>query len=77
MLPKKMFPSPRIISALDTILSGNGRALLTSKGTVSHRQAVEKAEHEFEIYRAKQMRELESDFDRMLKSLEQKGEVQE
>ena len=31
----------------------------------------QKAEHEFEIYRAKQMRELESDFDRMLKSLEQ------
>ena len=59
------------ISALDTVLSGNGRALLTGKGTVSHRQAVEKAEHEFEIYRAKQMRELESDFDRMLKSLEQ------
>lgn len=59
------------ISALDTVLSGNGRALLSGKGPVSHRQAVEKAEHEFEIYRAKQMRELESDFDRMLKSLEQ------
>ena len=59
------------ISALDTVLSGNGRALLSGKGSVSHRQAVEKAEHEFEIYRAKQMRELESDFDRMLKSLEQ------
>ena len=59
------------ISALDTVLSGNGRALLSGKGSVSHRKAVEKAEHEFEIYRAKQMRELESDFDRMLKSLEQ------
>ena len=59
------------ISALDTVLSGNGRALLSGKGSVSHRQAVEKAEHEFEIYRAKQMHELESDFDRMLKSLEQ------
>ena len=59
------------ISALDTVLSGNGRALLSGKGSVSHRQAVEKAEHEFEIYRAKQIHELESDFDRMLKSLEQ------
>lgn len=58
------------ISALDTILSGNGRALLSGKGTVSHRQAVEKAEHEFELYRAKEMRELESDFDRMLKEIE-------
>ena len=76
-LEEKTLTMTAWISALDTILSGNGRALLTSKGTVSHRQAVEKAEHEFEIYRAKQMRELESDFDRMLKSLEQKGEVQE
>ena len=76
-LEEKTMTMTAWISALDTILSGNGRALLTGKGTVSHRQAVEKAEHEFEIYRAKQMRELESDFDRMLKSLEQKGEVQE
>ena len=76
-LEEKTMTMTAWISALDTILSGNGRALLTSKGTVSHRQAVEKAEHEFEIYRAKQMRELESDFDRMLKSLVQNGEVQE
>lgn len=74
-LEEKTMTMTAWISALDTILSGNGRALLTGKGTVSHRQAVEKAEHEFEIYRAKQMRELESDFDRMLKSLEQNGEV--
>ena len=76
-LEEKTMTMTAWISALDTILSGNGRALLTGKGTVAHRQAVEKAEHEFEIYRAKQMRELESDFDRMLKSLEQNGEVQE
>ena len=69
-LEEKTMTMDAWISALDTVLSGNGRALLTGKGTVSHRQAVEKAEHEFEIYRAKQMRELESDFDRMLKSLE-------
>lgn len=74
-LEEKTMTMAAWISALDTILSGNGRALLTGKGTVSHRQAVEKAEHEFEIYRAKLMRELESDFDRMLKSLEQNGEV--
>ena len=30
------------IASLDTILAGNGRTLLTGKGTVSHRQAVEK-----------------------------------
>ena len=59
------------IAALDTILTGNGRSLLIGTGAVSHRQAVEKAEHEFEIYRAKEMRELESDFDRMLKEIEE------
>ena len=59
------------IAALDTILTGNGRSLLIGTGSVSHRQAVEKAEHEFEIYRAKEMRELESDFDRMLKEIEE------
>ena len=58
------------IAALDTILTGNGRSLLAGTGSVSHRQAVEKAEHEFERYRAKEMRELESDFDRMLKKIE-------
>ena len=74
-LEEKTMTMAAWISALDTILTGNGRALLSGKGTISHRQAVEKAEREFEIYRAKQMQELESDFDRMLKSLEQnKGE---
>ena len=75
-LEEKTMTMAAWISSLDTILSGNGRELLTGKGTVSHRQAVEKAEHEFEIYRAKQMQELESDFDRMLKSLERNGEAQ-
>ncbi len=58
------------IDALDRILSGNVRLLLTGKGSVTHREAVEKAEHEFEIYRAKEMKELESDFDRMIKEIE-------
>lgn len=58
------------IAALDAILSGNGRTLLIGKGSVTHHQAVEKAEREFEIYRAKKMQELESDFDRMLKEIE-------
>lgn len=61
------------IGALDRILSGNGRELLSDKGSITHRQAVEKAEHEFEIYRAKEMRELESDFDRMIKTIEKNG----
>lgn len=58
------------ILALDRVLSGNGRELLQGRGTVSHQQAIAKAEQEFARYRAKEMKELESDFDRMVRQLE-------
>ena len=33
------------------------------KGNISHKQAIEKAEKEFEIYRKREMLSYESDFD--------------
>jgi hypothetical protein len=57
------------IAELDRQLLGNRRELLSGKGNVSHKQAIEKAENEFEIYRAREMRQLESDFDRAVKEL--------
>lgn len=57
------------VEELDRQLSGNRRALLSGKGQVSHRQAIEKAEKEFDLYRAKEMEQLESDFDRAVKGL--------
>ena len=39
------------------------------KGYVSHQQAIEKAEKEFEIYRKREMDMLESDFDKEMKKL--------
>jgi hypothetical protein len=60
------------ISELDRQLLGNRRELLTSKGKISHKQAIEKAEKEFEIYRAHEMQQLESDFDLAVKQLKQK-----
>ena len=65
------------ISELDRQLTANRRELLTGKGSVSHKQAVEKAEKEFETYRAREMKKLESDFDRAVKQLvktDDKGE---
>jgi len=59
------------VSELDRQLSGNRRELLKGKGKVSHNQAVKKAEKEFEIYRAREMKQLESDFDRAVKQLTQ------
>ena len=58
------------IDELDREIANTRRALLEGKGLVSHRQAIEKAEREFEAYRAREMRELESDFDRAVKQLE-------
>jgi hypothetical protein len=55
------------IAELDRQLLGNRRELLTGKGSVSHKQAVKKAEREFEIYRAREMKQLESDFDRAVR----------
>lgn len=60
------------INELDRQLLGNRRELLTDKGKVSHKQAIEKAEKEFEIYRQREMRELESDFDKAIKQITDK-----
>ena len=57
------------IDELDHQLSSNRRELLTGKGSVSHKAAMEKAEKEFKIYRDNEMRQLESDFDKALKKL--------
>lgn len=57
------------ISALDNQIIANRRKLLEGKGNISHKQAIEKAEKEFEIYREREMKQLESDFDKMIKQL--------
>ena len=54
---------------LDKQLSVLNKDVLVGSGKVSHKQAVEKAEKEFEIYRAREMKQLESDFDRAVKRL--------
>ena len=60
------------IEELDRQLLGSRRELLTGKGKVSHKQAVEKAEKEFEIYRQRELASLESDFDKAIKKITQK-----
>lgn len=57
------------VSELDRQLQSNRRELLIGKGRVSHREAIEKAEREYDIYRTREMRTLESDFDRAIKQL--------
>jgi hypothetical protein len=62
---------------LDQQLKTLNRDILTDKGKISHQQAVEKAEKEFEIYRAKEMQQLESDFDRAVKALTENNQHNE
>lgn len=57
------------IGELDRQLAANRRELLEGKGSISHKQAIVKAEKEFDIYRAREMKQLESDFDRAVKQL--------
>ena len=57
------------IQALDRQIINLQRKLLEGKGSISHKQAIEKAEHEFAIHRKREMEQLESDFDKMIKNL--------
>ena len=57
------------IAALDDHIMRLRKNILQGNGTVSHQEAIEKAEQEFEIYREREMRLLESDFDKAVKRL--------
>lgn len=58
------------IMALDDQILRLRKNILIDNGSVTHQQAIEKAEHEFEIYREREMRLLESDFDKAVKQLQ-------
>lgn len=57
------------VSELDNHILLNRRKLLEGNGKISHEEAIDKAEKEFNIYREREMKELISDFDLMMKSL--------
>ena len=61
------------IAALDNQIISLQRKLLEGKGSVSHQETIEKAEREFNIYRQREMAQLESDFDKMVKRLPRRG----
>lgn len=58
---------------LDGILTSTGENLLTGNGTVSHLQAMEKAQTEYKKYKAKTLSSVEKDYLESIKLLEQKG----
>lgn len=60
------------IRELDNQIKLNRRKVLEGNGKISHEQAIEKAEKEFNIYREREMKMLESDFDKMIKAISNK-----
>lgn len=65
------------IKALDDQIMRLRKNILEGTGTISHQEAIEKAEREFEIYREREMRMLESDFDKAVKRLMNKADEAE
>ena len=55
------------VAALDDQIKGVRAKLLIGKGQVTHEEALAKAEQEFNAYRARELRQLESDFDKAMK----------
>lgn len=54
---------------LDNQILALRREVLQGAGRISHKEAIKKAEKEFEIYRVREMKQLESDFDRAVKGI--------
>jgi hypothetical protein len=69
-LEQKPMSMPEWIAALDNQILNLKQKILIGNGEISHRQALEKAEKEFDLYRAREMKQLESDFDRAVKEIE-------
>ena len=61
------------VAELDNQILLNRRKILEGNGKISHEEAIKKAEKEFQIYREREMKELQSDFDLLMKSLSDKG----
>lgn len=59
------------VDAVNMFLQSNRQTVLESKGKISHEQAIEKAHHEYEIFRVIQDREYISEFDRQTKRIEE------
>ena len=63
------------IDTTDDLLKFRRKKVLNNAGSISHEEAIKKAEKEFALYREREMRELQSDFDLMMKSLPNSNEA--
>ena len=61
------------VQQLDAILSSGGRKLLEGAGTVSHKQALEKARAEYRKFQEKTLSPVEEEYFKTLKKLEKEA----
>ena len=61
------------VAALDDQIKGVRATVLVGKGHVTHEEAMDKAEEEFNACRARELRQLESDFDKAMKKFLKAG----
>ena len=61
------------INALDNQIVAHQRKILEGKGAISHEQAMQKAEKEYELFRQKELANLKSDFDLFLEDIKKIG----
>ena len=66
---KKMYMSD-YVEQLDKILSTTGKEILTNAGTISHKQAIEKAQSEYKKFIAKNLSPVEKEYLNAIKMLE-------
>ena len=57
------------IEELNNHIILNRKKILEGNGKITHQEAMKKAEKEFNIYREREMKQLQSDFDLLMKSL--------
>ncbi len=57
------------IEELDNQILFNRKKILEGNGNISHEEAIKKAEQEFKIYREREMKQLQSDFDLLMEKL--------
>lgn len=71
---QKVMTMAEWIKKLDDYLRVNGSDLLQNAGTRTHKQAVDKAKKQYELYRQNELKKLESDFDKATKQLRKGSE---
>lgn len=70
---KQTFTMEKLAESINNFLSFNNFKVLDGKGNISHDKALQKAHSEYDIFNKTQI--VESDFDEIVKKIQQKGDV--